>query len=36
MSIWIKYRHLDYSDNNTQGIAYDNFQYVGMGALINY
>ncbi len=36
MSIWIKYRHLDYSDNNTEGIAYDNFQYVGMGALINF
>ena len=36
MSIWLKYRHLDYSDNNTEGIAYDNFQYVGMGALINF
>ncbi|WP_409559819.1 porin [Hyphomicrobium sp. B1] len=36
MSIWVKYRHLDYDDNNTQGLAYDNFDYVGMGALINF
>ncbi|RUO97471.1 porin, partial [Hyphomicrobium sp.] len=36
MSIWLKYRHLDYDDNNTAGIAYDNFDYVGMGALINF
>ncbi len=36
MSIWLKYRHLDYDDNNTAGQRYDNFQYVGMGALINF
>jgi hypothetical protein len=36
MSIWVKYRHLDYDDNNLSGIAYDNFDYVGMGALINF
>ncbi|MFA5958770.1 MAG: porin, partial [Hyphomicrobium sp.] len=36
MSIWLKYRHLDYDDNNTVGVAYDNFDYVGMGALINF
>lgn len=36
MSMWIKYRHLDYEDNNTEGTRYDNFQYVGVGALINY
>ena len=37
MSIWLKYRHLDYSDTqHPNGIAYDNFQYVGMGALINF
>jgi Gram-negative porin len=36
MSIWVKYRHLDYDDNNNEGIAYENFDYVGMGALINF
>jgi hypothetical protein len=36
MSIWVKYRHLDYDDNNTEGIGYKDFQYVGMGALINF
>jgi hypothetical protein len=36
MSIWIKYRHLDYDDNNTEDIRYNSFDYVGMGALINY
>ncbi len=36
MSIWIKYRHLDYSDNNTEDIGYKDFQYVGVGALINF
>lgn len=36
MSMWVKYRNLSYDDNNTQGTRYDNFQYVGMGALINY
>lgn len=34
MSLWVKYRHLDYDDNS--GVQYDNFQYVGVGALINY
>ncbi len=34
MSIWVKYRHLDYNDNS--GTQYEDFQYVGMGALINY
>ncbi len=36
MSIWVKYRHLDYDNNNSVGTRYDDFQYVGMGALINY
>jgi predicted porin len=36
MSIWLKYRHLDYTDNNTEGQDYKDFQYVGMGALINF
>ncbi len=36
MSIWVKYRHLDYSDNNADNIGYKDFQYVGMGALINF
>ncbi|MBS0269408.1 MAG: porin [Proteobacteria bacterium] len=36
MSVWVKYRHLDYSDNNIVGTQYDSFQYVGVGALINY
>lgn len=34
MSMWIKYRHLNYDDNS--GRNFDNFQYVGVGALINY
>ncbi len=36
MSIWLKYRHLDYDDNNTVGTGYKSFDYVGMGALINF
>lgn len=36
MSIWVKYRHLNYDDNNKVGVAYDDFDYVGMGALINF
>ncbi len=36
MSVWVKYRHLDYDDNNTNGVGYKDFQYVGMGALINF
>jgi len=34
MSMWVKYRHLDYDDNS--GRTFDSFQYVGVGALINY
>ena len=34
MSMWIKYRNLDYSDNS--GIRYDNFNEVAVGALINF
>ncbi|RUP10486.1 porin [Hyphomicrobium sp.] len=34
MSMWVKYRHLDYDDNS--GRSFDSFQYVGVGALINY
>jgi hypothetical protein len=34
MSMWIKYRNLDYSDNS--GIQYDNFNEVAVGALINF
>jgi hypothetical protein len=36
MSIWVKYRHLNYDDNNLVGTGYKDFQYVGMGALINF
>ncbi|CAA2139840.1 porin [Hyphomicrobium sp. ghe19] len=34
MSMWIKYRHLEYDDNSD--IRFDDFQYVSFGALINY
>jgi len=34
MSVWLKYRHLDYDDNS--GIRYDDFQYFSFGGLINY
>jgi hypothetical protein len=34
MSMWVKYRNLSYDDNSGQ--QYDNFQYVGAGALINF
>ena len=34
MSIWVKYRHLNY-DNNV-GTNFEDFQYVGVGALINF
>ncbi|MBA2127824.1 porin [Hyphomicrobium methylovorum] len=38
MSIWLKYRHLDASlvDDTRGTLPTDNFQYVGMGALINF
>ena len=36
MSIWIKYRHQEYDDNNNLDIAYDDFDYVATGALINF
>jgi hypothetical protein len=34
MSVWLKYRNLSYDDNS--GEAYDDFQYVGFGGLINF
>ncbi|MCV0369332.1 MULTISPECIES: porin [Filomicrobium] len=34
MSMWIKYRNLEYDDNS--GVSYDDFHYVGAGALINF
>ncbi len=38
MSIWVKYRNIDAHLNDVVegGIPTDNFQYVGMGALINF
>jgi hypothetical protein len=38
MSIWVKYRHLEADLDNSAGgtIPTDSFQYVGMGALINF
>lgn len=38
MSIWVKYRHLDADMRDVDGytVPTDTFQYVGMGALINY
>jgi hypothetical protein len=36
--VWIKYRHLSYDDNSTGLTAesFQDFQYVGMGGLINF
>lgn len=34
MSLWVKYRNLEYDDNS--GVSYDDFHYVGAGALINF
>lgn len=34
MSLWVKYRHLEYDDNS--GLAYKEFDYVGAGALISF
>jgi len=34
MSMWIKYRHLQYDDNS--GISYEDFNQVSGGALINF
>ncbi len=39
MSVWIKYRNLSLDSNNAADIAaggYEDFQYVGLGALINF
>ena len=36
MSIWLKYRPLDYADDNQVGVSYKGFQYVGVGAMISY
>lgn len=46
MSVWVKYRHMSYSDNaltdNLRGpggnvaVGYEDFQYVGVGGLINF
>lgn len=34
MSLWLSYRHLDYS--NDTGLDYEEFQYIKAGALINF
>ena len=34
MSVWVKYRNLEYDDNS--GVGYDDFHYVGAGALISF
>ncbi len=34
MSLWVSYRHLDYSNNT--GNSYEDFQYIKAGALINF
>ncbi|MDH4982992.1 porin [Hyphomicrobium sp. D-2] len=34
MSVWVSYRHIEYSDNSTR--SYEDFQYVKAGALINF
>jgi len=34
MSLWVSYRHLDYSDNTA--VNYEDFQYIKAGALINF
>jgi hypothetical protein len=34
MSVWVKYRDLSFDDNTT--LNYDDFRYVGVGALINF
>jgi predicted porin len=34
MSVWLKYRNLSFDDNS--GLQYEDFDYVGMGALINF
>jgi hypothetical protein len=43
MSIWVKYRHMSYDDNGVWGVvgadiptSYEDFDYVGVGALINF
>jgi len=36
MSIWLSYRHLDFSNNGAPAIDFDDFQYVKFGALINF
>ena len=41
MSLWIKYRHLEYDDNNAFGVAgqnigYEDFDYVAVGGLIAF
>jgi len=35
MSLWVKYRHMDFEEN-LSGDQYEDFQYVGAGALINF
>ncbi|MFA5897945.1 MAG: porin [Hyphomicrobium sp.] len=34
MSLWLSYRHIEYSDDST--VAYEDFQYIKAGALINF
>lgn len=36
MSLWVSYRHLEYSDDNAPGNTFEDFQYVKAGALINF
>lgn len=34
MSLWLSYRHIEYSDNSVN--SYEDFQYIKAGALINF
>lgn len=34
MSVWLKYRNMSYDDNS--GASYEDFDYVGLGAIINF
>jgi len=36
MSVWLKYRNLAYEDNGVGDLDYEDFDYVGVGAIINF